>query len=50
MTQILFTGIFILGTMFVLAGRGSEGIKKRNYYLIAAGLWVLILVLANVLL
>ena len=46
----LFTGLFVLGSMFSLAAYGSEGRQKKTYRWIAVGLWLLLLVLGNIIL
>ena len=48
--QSLLSVLVILGALFVFAGNGAEGTPKKIYYSIAAGLWILTVVLAYTLL
>lgn len=44
----LYIILFIIGSMFSLAGYGSEDRhQKRNYWLIAVVIWILLFVLIN---
>ena len=46
----LFYALVIIGVAIVFAGNSAEGHPREVYYAIAAGLWILTVVLAQTLL